>query len=258
MFLIKAPNSDLLDLVRRLNDDQAAIGSGDGALDQNDVVFGIDVDDVEVADRHLFGAVVAGHFLALLGTAETSVRGQVRTTDRAVNLFHAVAGAQALEVPALHGAGETAALARADHVDALGILENFRDGELVADLVFGRRFFKAEFADVLLGFAIGLGGQRDASGEALATLRFQTIGDVTAFRADGSFAGLVFVADLDRFVAIDFDGADLQDRAGTSLDHRHRRRFALFIVNLSHADFSAENTLRHGTHLADINECPPS
>ena len=61
--------------VVRDDDDEAAVGAGDGAPHKDKVIFGIDLDDVEIADRALGIAVLTCRLVALLGSAATAVAG---------------------------------------------------------------------------------------------------------------------------------------------------------------------------------------
>src|SRR5262245_7634419 len=115
--LLATRHSPLPALVGRPDDDQPVGGARDGAADEDEVVLGVDADDVEVADGRARAAVAAGHADALLGAAAAAVAGVGGDAAvLAVALLDAVAAAQALEVVPLHVAGEAAALARADHV----------------------------------------------------------------------------------------------------------------------------------------------
>src|SRR5260370_10625193 len=112
-----AARSRLL-LVGGADEDQAAVGAGHGAADQDEVVLGVDAHHRQVADGDALGAVAPGHADALLGPTAAAVAGV--GADRAalaVALLDAVAAAQALEVVPLHDACGAAALALADHVD---------------------------------------------------------------------------------------------------------------------------------------------
>src|SRR5882724_2400596 len=93
-------------LVGRPDEDQAAVGAGDGAADQDEVLLGIDADHLEVAGGDALGAVAAGHALAALGAAAAAVAGvRADAARRAVVLLDAVAGRQAGEAVPLHDAG---------------------------------------------------------------------------------------------------------------------------------------------------------
>src|SRR5439155_21032329 len=59
----------LAPLVGRPHQDDAAVGAGDGALDEHQVVVDVDAYDGEVADGDALVAVLAGHADALLGPA---------------------------------------------------------------------------------------------------------------------------------------------------------------------------------------------
>src|SRR5271154_725834 len=70
------------------------------ALDQNEAALGIRAHDTQVLRRHAISSHMAGHLLVLPGLARilaTAGRAMRTVRDR-----HAVSGAQAAEVPALH------------------------------------------------------------------------------------------------------------------------------------------------------------
>src|SRR5207245_39367 len=137
-------------LVGGSDHDQPAVGPGDGALNQDEVVVGVDAHHVEVADGDALGAVVAGHADALLGPAATAVarvRGDAAVL--AVALLDAVAAAQAAEVVPLHVAGEAAALASANYIDTRHVLEDVGGRQDRAHLRL-RRGVEAELADEAL------------------------------------------------------------------------------------------------------------
>src|ERR1700687_2230121 len=111
---------------------------------------------------------------------------------RTVMLLDAVAGGQAGEVMALHGAGGSSALGSSDDVHGCNVLEDFSGSEYSAHFDV-RGLLQAEFANVALRLAIGLGRQGNAGGRTRsAPLRFQIGGNVAAFGARGLAAVLVF------------------------------------------------------------------
>src|SRR5207253_2049250 len=94
--------------------DHAAVGTGDGAFDQEQVVIAVELDDAEVARGGAGGAVAAGHALALLGAATAAIAGMgADAAGGAVVLFDAVAGGQPGEAVPLHDPGRAATLAGA-------------------------------------------------------------------------------------------------------------------------------------------------
>ena len=135
------------------DDDDAAVGTRDRALDEQQVALGVGLDDLQVERGHLLVAHLAGHPHPLEHPAREGAR-----TDRArrpVVLVVAVAGALALEVVALHRAGE--ALAPADRGDVdLGAGGDGVDGDLLADLVAVDRV-EAQLDQALAGGDVGLG-----------------------------------------------------------------------------------------------------
>src|ERR1700736_5887761 len=110
--------------------DPAALGARHCALDQNEPARHVGLHDLEVERRHAVDAEVAGHLLVLEGLAR--VLAAAGRAVRAVRDRHAVGGAQAAEVPALHRPGEALADRGAGHVDELADDEMIR-GDLGAD-----------------------------------------------------------------------------------------------------------------------------
>src|SRR5262249_20454379 len=147
-------------LVRGADRHEAAVGARDGAADQDEMIVGVDADDLEVADGHAFGSVAAGHAQALLGPAVAPGAG-VRPGGAALPfaLLDAVAGAQAAEVVPLHDASRAAPLGGAGHVDLLDVLEDLGGGQDGTDLD-GRRRLQAELAQVALRLAVGFRRRR--------------------------------------------------------------------------------------------------
>src|SRR5262249_6612497 len=122
----------------------------------------------------------------------------------AVVLLDPVAGWQAVEVVAFHGAGGATALRGAGDVHGLAGLEQVGGEEQLADLELRRRV-ETELADIALRLGVGVGGRRPPAG--LATpLRLQFAGDVAAFGARRPAARLVLEAELHGEVTV--AGAD--------------------------------------------------
>src|SRR4030095_12431347 len=97
--------------------DPAALGAGNGALDEDQAALDIGRDHAQVQRGDAVDAHVAGHLLVLPGLAR--VLAAAGRTDRAVRNRHAVSGAQTAEVPALHAAGKALADRGAGDVDEL-------------------------------------------------------------------------------------------------------------------------------------------
>src|SRR5690348_13274211 len=90
---------------------------GHRALDEQQPADRVRADDLEVLLRTVPSTHVPGHLLVLEDAARIlAVAGR---TVRTVRYRHAVSGAQAAEVPPLHGAGEALALRHAGDVDQL-------------------------------------------------------------------------------------------------------------------------------------------
>ena len=91
-FRFKVLVSSIL-LVRRPNDDQAALGPRNGTAHQNDVILGVDLDDVEIADGDAGVAVMAGGLVPELRPAGTAVAGvRADGAGLTVDLLGAVGG----------------------------------------------------------------------------------------------------------------------------------------------------------------------
>src|SRR5262245_46478699 len=90
------------------------------------MLFLVHADDSEVFGGHAFITEVTGHFLteANRPAVTTSTLTTTDTTWRAVFTFRAVGAGLATEVPALHDALETLALAGADDIDVLDHLKD--------------------------------------------------------------------------------------------------------------------------------------
>src|SRR5690606_29019429 len=106
---------------------------GDGALDEQQTLLGVDGVHLEVEDGHALAAHTAGHAHAL----EDAARGRrgADGTGLAVVAVRTVRGRDALEVVALHDTRGALALAGADDVDQLTGLEDAVDRELLAQVV---------------------------------------------------------------------------------------------------------------------------
>src|SRR5205085_3676414 len=96
----------------RTDEHEAALRTGDRALDQQQTALGVDLVQVEREGRRLHRAHAAGHAQAL----EHAARGGGATdgAGRPVLALGAVRGAEALEAVTLHDTGRALALAGAD------------------------------------------------------------------------------------------------------------------------------------------------
>src|SRR5262249_25101829 len=159
-------------------------------------------DNREVAHGNLFRAVLPGHADAALGTAAAAVAGIRRDRPAlAIALLDAVAATQSLKIVPLHYTRVATTLTGTADVHCLPLLEDFADGQPVANFVLAR-FVEAEFTNVPLRLAIGLGGQRSAT--LLSPFRFQVRRDVTAFCSRRFTPRLVQKAKLQGIVAVAF------------------------------------------------------
>src|SRR6478672_10023651 len=97
------------------DENDAATGTGDGALDQQQALLGVDGLHLEVQDGDALATHATGHAHALEDTARG--RGGADGTRLAVVAVRTVRSGDTLEVVALHDTGEALALRRADDVD---------------------------------------------------------------------------------------------------------------------------------------------
>ena len=198
------------------------LGPGTEPFTQQQVALGVGLDDLEVQRRDLLVAHVAGHPQALEHAAREGAR-----PDRAggpVVLVVAVAGALALEVVALHRAGEALAPADGGDVD-LGAGGDGVDEDLLADLEAVDRV-EAQLEEALAGVDRRLG---EVAGLGLGEL----LGVALA------------VGDLQRAVAVALGGLDLDDAHRLDAQHRHRDDLVVDPL-LAHADLLADD--RCGCH----------
>src|SRR6516162_3749522 len=122
-------------LVGGPHNDQAAVGPWDCAAHEEQVVFLIDLDNVEVAHGNLAVAILTSGEMAFLGPAAAAVRGHGGgAAGLAMDFLGAVGSGHALEIVPFHDARVAAPLARADDVDVLAFLENLVGGQDKADL----------------------------------------------------------------------------------------------------------------------------
>ncbi len=110
----------------------------------------------------LIHAHVAGHADALFGLTALAAprRARCDRAGRAVLAFGSVRSALAAEVMPLHDARDSFALAGADDIDVLHVVEQV-PRRPVAPAVKCRRFLQANFAEMPLGADAGLGGMAD-------------------------------------------------------------------------------------------------
>src|SRR3954453_10201203 len=102
-------------LGRSADQDEAAVRTGDGALDEEQSLLRVNGVDGQV----LGGDPLVAHATRHAEALEHTARGGAATdgTGRAVLALGAVSGAEALEVVTLHDTGEALALALSGHVD---------------------------------------------------------------------------------------------------------------------------------------------
>ena len=163
-------------------------------------------------------AVLAGHLHALEHPGRRGAGAD--RTRRAVLLVVPVRRALALEVVALHRAGEALALADAGDVDPLAGTEHVGADHL-ADLEAGE-VVDPQLGEVALRRRVGLLevpelGLREALGLGVAE------------------------RELDGRVAVALGRLELDDAAGPGFDHRHRDDAVLVVPDLGHAELAPED-----------------
>ena len=144
----------------------------------------------------------------------------------AVHPLDAVGGPQAFEAVPLEDAGESSALARADHIDAADLGEDLDRQGLPFGHPAGVGVFLADFTDKSFRLGAHLLG-------------------VAALRLAGALSLLVGEPELQGGVAVALRGPHLEHRARAALQHGHGNGGAVRQVNLGHADFAAEQSDSH-------------
>src|SRR5262249_50999149 len=115
----------LVFLVGGADEDETAVGAGDGALDEDQVIVGVGLDDREGGGGDGGVAILSSGGVALFGPAEAAVGGvRADATARAMHFLGAMGGRQALVIVAFHLSGKAAAFAGADHIHRLDVLEH--------------------------------------------------------------------------------------------------------------------------------------
>src|SRR3954470_14627610 len=122
--------------------DPAALGAGHRAFDHDEAALDVGLHDAQIQRGDAVGTHVSGHLLVLEGLA--GILAAAGRPNRAMRDRHAVRGAQAAEVPALHAAREALADRGAGNVDILPDqkmvgrdLGADRDHRVIADAEFG-------------------------------------------------------------------------------------------------------------------------
>src|SRR5580700_6018513 len=203
--------------------DPAALGARHGAFDHDEAARHVGLHDFEIERGHTVHAKVTGHFLVLEGLA--GILAATGRTDRAVRDRHAVARAEAREIPALHAAGKSLAGRSAGDVDILA------DDEMIGrDL--GADRDQAVIVDAELGeFSLGLDlGDRE----------------VAAVGLGGALHLALAGAELQRDIAVLVLGAVGDDLAIAEAEHRHRHMLACLGEEARHPDLLCEHS---GTHV---------
>ena len=197
--------------------DQTVLGTRDSALDQDEVLLGIDADNGKVLHGNALVTHVTGHLDALEDARRVSaLTDGTRMTLEVGTVRHRTAAL----TPALDATLETLTLGGTDDVDLLDIGE-IGDGDDLADLVL-LAVLDADLTKETNGLDAGLG-------------------EVTSH-------GLVHVlgldiaeTDLDGVIAVGCLSFNLRDSAGASLDDRDGDDVVVLVPNLGHADLAAEN-----------------
>src|SRR6516225_4845117 len=211
--------------------DPSALGAGDCALDQDQAALDVGLHDAQVERGDAIHPHVTWHLLVLPGLAR--VLTAAGRADRTVRDRHAVGGAQAAEIPALHAAGKALADRGTRDIDELtddemvGLnLGTDRDQRILRD---------AELHDLALRLDLGDG--------ELAALG---LGHVNGLAGTGT--------ELQRDVTVLFRRAVAQHLAVAELQHGHGDMFAALGKDPRHPDLLCDHS---GAHLrASCSFCP--
>ena len=204
------------------HDHVVAVGTGDGSLDEEQVLLADNFDNEKVLHRALCAAHVAGHLLILPGA--TGRLAHADRTDAAME-HRTVGGGTAGDTEAFHNAGEAFTLGDPDNVDKLAGTEGGH-GNDIAGLGIGRRS-ETNFVE-------------DARGDFKARL-----GGVLEFGFGGVLRLFGRKTELDGVVAVGRDRLHLDDGAWTGFDHGHRNEYVGLVVDLGHSDLFTDNSTDH-------------
>src|SRR3954467_3916558 len=211
--------------------DPAALGTGNGAFDEDQTALDIELNDPKVERGDAVDAHVTGHLLVLPGLAR--VLTATGRTDRTVRDRDAVSGAQTAEVPALHTAGKTLADRSTGDVDELTD-DKVVGQDLGAD---GDHLIRgdAEFLDLPLRLDLG--------DRELAALRLGHVHGLAAARTK-----------LERDITVFLFGAVAYDLAIAELQHGHGDMFAGLCKDPRHPDLLCDHSGAH--RRASCSFCP--
>src|SRR5262245_12326911 len=203
--------------------DPAALGAGHRPLDQDQPALDVGLHHLKIERGDALDAHVAGHLLVLEGLAR--VLPSAGRADRAVRDRHAVRGAQAAEIPALHAARK----ALADRCP--GDVDELADDEVIGrDLRADRdqiRLRDAKFGKLALGLDLG-------------------DGEMTALRLGQGLGLARSGAELERHVAILVLGTMGDDLTIGQPQHRHRHVLTAVGKDAGHSDLLCDHP---GTHV---------
>lgn len=208
--------------------DETVLAAGDSALDEHEVLLGVNADELEVLDRDARVAHVAVHVQAL---ADAGGVGALADGTRLALVAAAVGHGATGEVPALDGALEALALGGADDVDGLDVSE-VSDGHDVAGVVL-LAVLDADLAQEAHRLDAGLG-------------------EVTSHGLVDVLGGDVSEADLDGVVAVGRLRLDLRDGAGASLDDGDGHDVVVLVPNLRHSELAAKDGADHAQSLPSV------
>src|SRR6266852_1007409 len=211
--------------------DPTALGAGNGAFDQDQAALDIGLHHTQIERGDAVDTHVAGHLLVLPGLA--GIMTAAGRTDRTVRDRHAVGGAQAAEIPALHAAGKALADRGAGDIDKLA------DHEMVG-LDFSphrnqRVFRDAELRDLALRLDLG--------DRELAALGLRQIDGLAG-------AG----PELQRDITVRLGRAVAQHLAIAQLQHGHGDMLAGLRKDPRHPDLLCDHSGAH--RCASCSFCP--
>lgn len=216
-----------------LNADDRAIGAGDGAFDEDEVLIVINAVDFEVLNGNASVAITTGHFAVLHNAARCS-----GCTDGATvtHIFVGTVGAFcAVEVMTFHNTSGTGTFACADDVNDFASNEHI-GAEFLTDFVF------VEISGVHTNFVDGFAGFNASSFEHA---EFRLVHFVHGFAVNFCAADIA-VAENEGIVAIfAISSFFANDGAGADLDNCHGNAIAVSGEDLCHAKFTTINSFCH-------------
>src|SRR6202011_6017750 len=211
--------------------DPAALGAGNGALDQDQAALNVGLHHAQIERGDAIDAHMTGHLLVLESLA--GVLTSAGRTDRTMRHRNTVGGAKSAEIPALHATGKTLTDRRAGDIDELA------DHEMIG-LDFSADRDQRVFRDAELG---DLALRLDLGDSELAAFRLRQINGLAGARSE-----------LQRDVTVLLGRAVTQHLTIAKLQHGDRDMLAGLRKDPRHPDLLCDHSGAH--RRASCSFCP--